>query len=209
MSYETLNNSLRRSIALMKFVFLVTALAIAALAAERSLSGASRALPPQELLVTANFTDKEVQANFALTLTLSRPLPALEGRLAILIGQTDFTNLFTPTGNSLSYFVGSGQPGANLELRLLTPAENALAAAGQPIEFSWTQASGVALYQLEIADQAGQVVLSALLQSLTLNYRAPSWLRDTVAGGGLQWRVSALDQTGAKTVETPWRRLSF
>ncbi len=109
----------------------------------------------------------------------------------------------------LRYFVGSGQPGDNIALRLLTPAENALIAAGQPIDFSWTQVNGAALYQLEIADRSGQVVLSALLQPPTLNYRAPSWLRETVVGDGLQWRISVLDQTGAKTVVTPWRHLQL
>ena len=109
----------------------------------------------------------------------------------------------------LRYFVGSGQPGGNIALRQLTPAENALVAAGQPISFTWTQGSGVALYQLEIADQAGQVLLSALLQPLTVNYTAPPWLREKIVGDGLQWRISAIDQTGAKTMETPWRRLQL
>jgi hypothetical protein len=109
----------------------------------------------------------------------------------------------------LRYFVGGGQVGDAISLRLLTPAETSLAAAGQPIDFSWTRAPGAALYQLEIADQSGRVILSALLQLLSPNYRAPSWLRETVSGAGLQWRVSALDQTGAKTMETPWRRLQL
>jgi hypothetical protein len=108
---------------------------------------------------------------------------------------------------TLRYFVGSGQANDVISLRLLTPAENAVAAAGRPIDFSWTQAPGAALYQLEIADQSGKVILSALLQPLTLNYRAPSWLRETAPGSALQWRVSALGQNGAKTLETPWRRL--
>jgi hypothetical protein len=34
-------------------------------------------------------------------------------------------------------------------------------------------------------------------------------LRDTAPGTGLQWRVAALDQTGAKTAETPWRNLQW
>jgi hypothetical protein len=110
---------------------------------------------------------------------------------------------------TLRYFVGSGRANDVFSLRLLTPAENAVGAADQPIDFSWTQAPGVALYQLEIADQSGKVILSALLQPLTLNYRAPSWLRETVPGAGLQWRVSAVDQNGAKIVETPWRRLQL
>jgi hypothetical protein len=110
---------------------------------------------------------------------------------------------------TLRYFVGSGQANDVISLRLLTPAENAVAAADRPIDFSWTQAPGAALYQLDIADQSGKALLSAFLQPLTLNYRAPSWLRETVPGAGLQWRVSALDQNGAKTVETPWRRLQL
>ncbi len=109
----------------------------------------------------------------------------------------------------LRYFVGSGQPGDNIALRQITPAENALIAVGRPIDFSWAQAPGATLYKLEIADQAGQALLSALLQPLTVNYTAPPWLRETITGTELQWRISALDQTGAKTAETPWRRLQL
>ncbi|HEU0174347.1 MAG TPA: hypothetical protein VFV58_08780 [Blastocatellia bacterium] len=109
----------------------------------------------------------------------------------------------------LRYFVGSGQAGVPIPLRQLTPADNAVAAADQPIDFKWTQAPGAALYQLEIADQSGKVILSALLQPLTLNYRAPSWLLEIGAGADFQWRASALDQNGAKTLETPWRRLQL
>lgn len=87
----------------MKSVFLVTAMVIAAQAAERKLSEPSQASPSQELKVTSNLTDQEVEPTFALTFTLSRPLPAVEGRLAVLIGQTDISNLLTPTGDSLSY----------------------------------------------------------------------------------------------------------
>lgn len=92
MSYEILSISFRRNVAFLKLVFLVTALAIA-----------SPALPPQELVVTSNLSDQEVEPGFVITFSLSRPLPATEGRLAVLIGQTDFSSLFTPTGNSFSY----------------------------------------------------------------------------------------------------------
>jgi hypothetical protein len=109
----------------------------------------------------------------------------------------------------LRYFVGSGQPGVTSALRLLAPGDAVPIGIGQPIEFSWTRVDDATLYQLEIADQAGGAILSALLQPLTLQYRAPSWLRDTAPGTGLQWRVAALDQTGAKTAETPWRNLQL
>ncbi len=103
MSHGMLTNSLLRSVALLNSLLLATALAIASPTAERSLSVPSGALPPQELIVTSNLTDQEVDPNFVITLNLSRPLPAAEGRVAVLIGQTDFTNLFMPAGNSLSY----------------------------------------------------------------------------------------------------------
>jgi hypothetical protein len=93
MSNGTLNILLQRSVAFMKFVFLATALAIT-----------SPAAPAQELTITSNLTDQEVEPNFTLTFTPSRPLPAAEGKLAILIGDMDISNLLTPTGDSLSYF---------------------------------------------------------------------------------------------------------
>jgi hypothetical protein len=97
-----LKSSLQRSFRLLGFVLVMMSLAIASLAAERG-PGASSQVPAQGLVFTANFTDQEVDASFAITLNLSRPLQASEGRLAVLIGQTDFTNLFTPLGNDLSY----------------------------------------------------------------------------------------------------------
>src|SRR5215475_1249022 len=89
-----LNTSLRRSVAFIKSFFLATALALA-----------SPSAPLQELKITSNLTDQEVEPSFLLTFTLSRPLPATEGRLAVLIGQIDISNLLTPTGDSdsLSY----------------------------------------------------------------------------------------------------------
>ena len=97
-----LKTSLQRSFRLLGFVLVMMSLAIASPAAERG-PGASSQAPAQGLVVTANFTDQEVDPSFVITLNLSRPLQAAEGRVAVLIGQTDFTNLFTPTGNSLSY----------------------------------------------------------------------------------------------------------
>ncbi len=93
---------MQRSFRLLGFVLLMMSPAIASPAAERG-PGASSQAPAQGLVVTANFTDQEVDASFAIAFNLSRPLQASEGRLAVLIGQTDFTNLFTPSGNGMSY----------------------------------------------------------------------------------------------------------
>ena len=97
-----LKTLLQRSFRLLGFVLVMMSPAIASPAAERG-PGASSQAPAKGLVVTANFTDQEVDASFAITLNLSRPLQASEGHLAVLIGQTDFTNLFTPSGNDLSY----------------------------------------------------------------------------------------------------------
>src|SRR5262245_16340479 len=92
MSYQKQNNLLRLSIAFIQVIFLITALA-----------NGSIAVPPQELVVTSNLTDQEVEKSFVITLSMNRPVKSTEGRLAVLIGQTDFTSLFTPVGSSLSY----------------------------------------------------------------------------------------------------------
>jgi len=97
-----LKSSLQRSFRFLGLVLVMMSLAITWPAVERG-SGASLQEAALGLVVTANFTDQEVEAGFAITLNMSRPLQAQEGRLAVLIGQTDFTNLFMPSGNSLSY----------------------------------------------------------------------------------------------------------
>ena len=107
----------------------------------------------------------------------------------------------------LRYFIGSGQPGRNATVRLLTPTENVVVGPGQTIEFKWTALDGAVLYQLEIADQPGELILTALMQPPTLNYRAPSWLRARISGTAVKWRISVLDKSGGKTVETPWQQL--
>jgi hypothetical protein len=64
-----------------------------------------------------------------------------------------------------------------------------------------------AFYRLEIEDESGRLVLSAILKLGEKSYRAPSWLRSKLGNGNLRWRVLALDQAGAQIGETPHRRL--
>jgi len=105
----------------------------------------------------------------------------------------------------LRYFVSGGNsaPGAIVML----PADNAISPAGQKVDFIWSEIAGAALYQLDITDESGNAILTALLQPPAANYRAPSWLREKAASGILQWRVVSLDQHGNRNSETPWRRL--
>src|SRR5262245_63842118 len=120
-----LKSSLRRSVRFMGFVLVSMSLAITSRASERG-SGASSQELAQGLVVTANFTDQEVDASFAIALNLSRPLQAPEGRLAVLIGQADFTNLFIPSGNSLNYLprilpLPAGE--SSVKVFLVTPSD--------------------------------------------------------------------------------------
>src|SRR5215510_10171871 len=57
----------------------------------------------QDLSVTANFADKpSITVNEPIQLQLNRPLQAAEGRIAVLIGQTDMTAFFATTEQTLS-----------------------------------------------------------------------------------------------------------
>jgi len=109
----------------------------------------------------------------------------------------------------LRYFVGSGQSSSANSLRLLLPMANSTIASGQSIDFSWTEVAGVSVYQLEVADEAGQVIMAAVLQAGTLAYRAPPWLQEKTASAALQWRVAALDQNGIKLEESLWQKLQL
>jgi hypothetical protein len=98
-------SSLRQSIGFLVFAAVIILLSITSLARDWESENTSQdATPP--LVVTANFADVEVDSTFAIGFKLSRPLHAGEGRLAILIGQTDFTNLFTPGEDSFNYLPG-------------------------------------------------------------------------------------------------------
>src|SRR5215813_9268536 len=64
--------------------------------------GGSQVRTAQELTITASFSDKEsVAPGEPIELTLSRPLSGSEGRVAVMIGETDLTGLFTADGVSL------------------------------------------------------------------------------------------------------------
>jgi hypothetical protein len=112
----------------------------------------------------------------------------------------------------LRYMVGGGenaQRGADAQgqLSALSPYDGATIPAERPIDFSWSEMFQAAFYRLEIEDESGRSVLSAILKPGERNYRAPSWLKSKLGNGNLRWRVLALDQTGAQIVETPRQRL--
>jgi hypothetical protein len=103
----------------------------------------------------------------------------------------------------LRYFVG--QATTPPTVALLLPADQATSFANRPLDFLWTPSSEVALYRLEVADESGQIVLTAWLPAGSNRYRLPTWARDKRAQ--LQWRVVTLNGSGSTSQETSWRRV--
>jgi hypothetical protein len=65
----------------------------------------------QSLTVQAGFADKQSTAPDApIELTLNRPLAQGEGRLAVVLGATDLTDLFAVSAQNLKYDVGKSFP---------------------------------------------------------------------------------------------------
>ena len=65
----------------------------------------------QALTVQARFADKQSMApDEPIELTIDRPLATGEGRLAVLVGATDMTDLFVVSAQSLKYDIGKSFP---------------------------------------------------------------------------------------------------
>jgi hypothetical protein len=110
----------------------------------------------------------------------------------------------------LRYYVGSGTSSnsiiaSNNILIQSFPEERALLPTDRPIEFGWLLLKGAGLYRLEIADLAGNVVLSAMVLGESGAYRSPPWLKERPRSSLLQWRVIAFDNRGAQIDATDWR----
>ena len=108
----------------------------------------------------------------------------------------------------LRYFVGSVPAGvAPGELTLVAPRAGAALGADAALDFVWTQAASATLYRLELADDAGEPIFSAVVQQGIGSYRAPAFVREKSATGALRWRVVALGADGRVLATTDWRDL--
>jgi hypothetical protein len=105
----------------------------------------------------------------------------------------------------LRYFVGSN-PASTGILTLLSPIDNETWPA-DAIEFTWSAPAGAALSRIDITDDGGEPILSALLPPGVNNYRAPSWLKDRATNGNLRWRIVQLDDKGKSVGESKSRVL--
>ncbi len=113
----------------------------------------------------------------------------------------------------LRYVVGGGDntqdvavPGAFLSL---LPKDGTTLPAGQIAEFVWSEMPQAKLYRLEIEDDNGKLIHSAVLKPTVRMYRAPSWLKDKAGASSLRWRVVAVDQSGKPIGGTSRRSFRF
>ena len=111
----------------------------------------------------------------------------------------------------LRYVVGSA---AAADVRaggvmLLAPADSHVLGGALPLELTWRDGRGAALYRVEVANTTGELVAAALVQPGTGAYRLPSWVKDKVSGGRLRWRVVALDVQGRSIGASVWRTAAW
>lgn len=109
----------------------------------------------------------------------------------------------------LRYVVGGGDNTQDVaapgEFLPLLPKDGTTLAATQIAEFVWSENPQAKLYRLEIEDDNGRLIHSAVVKATARIYRAPSWLKSKAGDSALRWRVIALDETG-KTVGGTSRR---
>ncbi len=114
----------------------------------------------------------------------------------------------------LRYYVGggSGLPNAaetKARFALVEPADRAVFAESDFVDFNWTAIEGAAFYRLEVETGQSTSVLSAILLGGVNSYRAPSWLKEKAGEAELSWRVLAFDQSRNQIGETVSRSLRF
>lgn len=109
----------------------------------------------------------------------------------------------------LRYIVGGSDNTQDVaapgEFLSLLPKDGTTLPANQISEFVWSENPQAKLYRLEIEDDNGKLIHSAVLKAPVRTYRAPSWLKAKAGDGALRWRVIALDQQG-KTIGGTSRR---
>lgn len=115
---------------------------------------------------------------------------------------------------TLRYYVGNPDEIRRLRLQtrtgaisLLLPQQDAQVSLAEPLNFSWAEVPGAALFRLEIRDGSGQELLSALVPKGVGSYTAPPWLLER-APTGFSWRVTAVGRDGEDMAASEWRRVS-
>ncbi|MBK9155598.1 MAG: hypothetical protein IPM25_15545 [Chloracidobacterium sp.] len=82
------------------------------------------------------------------------------------------------------------------------PVENEMFEIGSKVIFTWKAFSDAAMYRLQISDETGEELLSAVLVPPASSYSPPPWLADRARGRRLTWTVQALDKNGGPLANT-------
>jgi len=112
---------------------------------------------------------------------------------------------------TLRYFVGSigGIPGGGTvqAIVLERPFNGQTVPRDQVPQFRWRDVIGASVYRVEIQQDNGDVLLSALVRAGVGTYRAPPLVRDRAQSERQRWRVTAVDIDGTLVGQSAWREL--
>ncbi len=112
---------------------------------------------------------------------------------------------------TLKFFVsaGDGTPAGWAQNAQILPKAEAQMEASAPVVFTWREMANVSVYRLELLDDDGSTVLTALILPPITQYRAPPWLYDKAAGARFRWRVAAVGQNGERIAESTTRAFTI
>jgi hypothetical protein len=100
------------------------------------------------------------------------------------------------------FIVGEGEKAKWKETGLVFPQKDKEISTNQTPVFTWKELAETTAYRLEILDENGKILLSAIRLSNTTSYRAPSWFWQRFGGKKMAWRIVALDENGRTIDQT-------
>lgn len=109
----------------------------------------------------------------------------------------------------LRYYVGASSPAMSeipTTISLLQPEFAARFSPTQPIRFRWQALPEAKFYRLEV-QQGDESILSAIVDSKTISYPAPPWLRESAET--LRWWVLAIAARGKTLAQSIWREFEL
>jgi hypothetical protein len=116
----------------------------------------------------------------------------------------------------LRYVVGSGdaarltRASRREAVDLIVPRTGDVIDRRAPFIFTWSASIQASLYRLELENEGGTPLFSALVAAPLASYRFPSVLGERLAGAPLvRWRVIATDAGGREIARSAWRAFSF
>lgn len=104
---------------------------------------------------------------------------------------------------TLRYYVGNSS-NANIQQITNTSASSniELEAQNLPIILRWKSNEKAKLYRLEIEDEAGENVFSAVVLSSVNQYQLPSFIRELTKSKLLRWKILSISENGEKIDES-------